>query len=121
MEERTFYRGEERTPYRGDERVPGMGESDAGGHSHSLTIANRERVHITGVIGVDSFDDEEVNLETEMGMLTIRGEELQIKQLDLEKGQFAVEGCVSALQYASPRQRSVRQTRGRSFLERLLR
>lgn len=110
---------EERTPYRMEGRSPGMGEQEAS--THSLSIANRERVQITGVLAVDSFDDEEVNLETEMGLLTIRGEELQIKQLDLDKGQFEIAGFVSALQYASPRQRSGRQPRGRSFLERLLR
>ena len=38
-----------------------------------------------------------------------------------EKGEFEIEGFVSGLQYASPRQRSGRQPRGRSFLERLLR
>jgi len=98
-----------------------MPEYETGGSSHSLTINNRERVQITGVVAVESFDDVEVNLETEMGMLTIRGEELQIKQLDLEKGQFEVEGYVSALQYATPRQRNTRQPRSRGFLERLLR
>lgn len=112
---------EERTPYRVEGRGPVIDENEAGGHSHSLTIANRERVQITGVVAVDSFDDEEVNLETEMGLLSIRGEELQIKQLDLEKGQFAVEGFINALQYAVPRQRGGRQPRNRSFLERLLR
>ena len=44
-----------------------MGEQEAS--THSLSIANRERVQITGVLAVDSFDDEEVNLETEMGLL----------------------------------------------------
>jgi len=110
---------EERTAFRTEGGSPGPAEQAANGHS--LSIANRERVQITGVVAVDSFDDEEVNLETEMGLLTIRGEELQIKQLDLEKGHFEISGFVSALQYASPRQRSVRQPRGRSFLERLLR
>lgn len=113
MEEVLQY-GVERRGSAGDDK-------EAGAHSHSLTIANRERVQITGVVAVDSFDEEEVNLETEMGLLSIRGEELQIKQLDLEKGQFAVEGFIHALQYATPRQRGARQQRGRSFLERLLR
>lgn len=112
---------EEKQPYRSDFRGPGTSEAETGGTAHALSIANREHVQISGVIAVDNFDDEEVTLETEMGMLTIRGEELHIKQLDLEKGRLEVEGYVNSLQYAAPRQRTARQGRSRSFLERLLR
>lgn len=112
---------EEKVPYRMEGRGSGTVENETGGTNHSVSVINRERVQIGGVVAVESFDDVEVNLETNMGMLTIRGEELQIKQLDLETGRFEVEGYVNGLQYAMPRQRSARQPRGRSFLERLLR
>jgi sporulation protein YabP len=88
--------------------------------SHSVQLVNREQVTITGVLNVDSFDEEEILLETELGGLTLRGEELQIRQLDLESGKFAVEGYITALIYTAPRQGGRRPTKGRSFLERLL-
>lgn len=88
--------------------------------SHSLQVVNREQVTLTGVIAVDAFDEEEILLETELGGLTLRGEGLQIRQLDLESGKFAVDGYVASLVYTAPRQGGRRSTRGRSFLERLL-
>lgn len=107
--------------YRGDARTLGMSNPETGGASHTLSITGREQVLITGVLGVDNFDDEEVTLETDLGTLTIRGEELHIKQLDLETGRFEVEGYVNALQYTQPRQRGGRTGKSRGFLERLLR
>lgn len=107
--------------YHGDARSPGVSNPETGGASHALSIVSREQVQITGVLGVDNFDDEEVTLETDLGALTIRGEELHIKQLDLETGRLEVEGYVTSLQYSQPRQRAGRPGRSRGFLERLLR
>lgn len=88
--------------------------------SHSLQVINREQVMVSGVTAVDAFDEEEILLETELGGLTLRGEELQIRQLDLESGKFAVEGYITSLIYTAPRQGGRRSPKGRSFLERLL-
>jgi sporulation protein YabP len=113
MSEQSF-RGEARTM-----GVPGA-NTTGGSPEHSLQIVNREQVTIQGVVAVESFDDEEILLETEMGTLTLRGEDLHIKQLDLEAGKFAVEGFVSACLYTTPRARGGRAPKGRGFLERLL-
>lgn len=91
-----------------------------GGGMHSVQVLNREKTVIQGVIAVEAFDEEEILLETEMGGLTLRGEELQIRQLDLESGKFAVEGLINALIYTASRQKGGRPSKGRSFLERLL-
>lgn len=88
--------------------------------SHSLQLINREQVMLTGVVAVGAFDEEEISLETELGGLTLRGEDLQIRQLDLESGKFAVEGYITSLVYTAPRQGGRRSPKGRSFLERLL-
>lgn len=95
------------------------GDPRSGQPEHTLTVINREQVVISGVHAVDSFDDQEIVLETELGTLTIRGEELHIKQLDLESGRFAVDGMVNAFSYSARATRAgVRRNRG--FLERLL-
>lgn len=93
------------------------GEPGLGG-SHLVTITNREEVLITGVLHVDSFDDRKIILDTDLGTLTVNGEDLNIKQLNLEDGNFAVEGLITSLQYAPGR--GARQ-KGQGFLERLLR
>lgn len=114
LEEKNF-RPEAR-PLSSGETVPAVGLAP-----HSLQIINREQIRIQGVIAVESFDDQEIIVETDMGTLTLRGEELHIKQLDLESGRFAVDGYISICTYSTPRQRLGRSPKGKGFLERLLR
>ncbi len=73
---------------------------------HRLTLNERRQLTMTGVSEVVSFDDTAVILRTELGMLTIQGQQLQLKTLSLEGGQVAVEGTVSALVYEEPRQKA---------------
>lgn len=100
----------------GERPVTGM----APAAEHSLSITNREQAQVHGVLAVESFDDEEIILETDLGMLTIRGEELSIKQLDLETKRFAVDGYILSCVYSAPRIRGGRPQKPRGFLERLL-
>lgn len=88
------------------------------GVEHEVMIHNREKVTIRGVLHVESFDDHEVILDTELGTMTLRGENLHIRQLDLDSGSFAVEGRVVGLQYTDGRDA---RDRGKGFLEKLLR
>jgi sporulation protein YabP len=83
---------------------------------HRLVITNRESLEVTGVAHVDSFDDEEVILETDQGLLAIRGEDLHIKNLNLEKGELAIEGLVLELVYSDDKRL---RDRGKGFFGRL--
>lgn len=83
---------------------------------HRLIITNREAMEVTGVLHVDSFDDEEVILETEQGLLAVRGEDLHIKQLNLEKGELAIEGLILELAYSDDKRF---RDRGKGLFERL--
>ena len=88
------------------------------GH-HRLVIDNRGKVEVSGVLNVDSFDDQEIILETEQGLLAMRGEELHIKHLNLEQGELQIEGFLLELAYSEERSR--RKDRGKNFFERLFR
>jgi hypothetical protein len=55
---------------------------------HKIIVDNRGRIDISGVLNVDSFDDQEIVLETEQGLLAMRGEEMHIKHLNLEQGEL---------------------------------
>lgn len=70
---------------------------------HTLTLKNREKLSMSGVTEVISFEDTVVVLETALGTLVVQGEGLQLKTLSVDGGQVAVEGTVSALSYEAPR------------------
>ena len=69
--------------------------------SHKLTLDNRKEVLLTGVKDVVSFDEKEILLQTSKGRLQIRGSQLHVKGLDLEKGEAVLAGHVGSLVYLS--------------------
>ena len=66
---------------------------------HKLTLTERKNMVMTGVTEVISFDENAVVLKTSLGLLTVHGQGLQLKNLSLEGGQVAVEGSISACVY----------------------
>jgi sporulation protein YabP len=74
-------------------------EHGKGAKHQEIRMLNRKTLEITGVSNVDSFDNEEFLLETECGFLTVRGQNLHMKNLSLEQGLVAIEGTVHSLVY----------------------
>lgn len=70
---------------------------------HKLTLNERQKLTVTGVTEVVSFEDTAVVLRTELGTLVVQGRDLQLKELSVEGGQVEVAGTVSSLQYEEPR------------------
>ena len=70
------------------------------GSAHSVAIQGRERITVAGVLDVDSFNETEIQLVTDLGMVTIIGDEMHISRLNLEDGQLIVEGHFVALEYS---------------------
>ncbi len=71
---------------------------------HNITMRNRKQLDITGVKQVESFDNEEFLLETELGFLAIRGQNLHMKNLDVDQGIVAIEGKIYDLVYLDQQQ-----------------
>ncbi|MDO4294656.1 MAG: sporulation protein YabP [bacterium] len=64
-------------------------------------MSNREKIEITGVRDVLAFDENQVILDTDMGLLTIKGKDLHVKRLTLEKGEADLDGTADSLSYSS--------------------
>jgi len=68
---------------------------------HSITLEDREKLYITGITDVDSFNDTTVIVGTQMGELVIKGEELSISSLDVENGDVTIKGLIHSMVYES--------------------
>lgn len=68
--------------------------------SHKVLISNRKSGSFSGVVDVLSFDVAEILLETELGMLLIKGHDLHVNRLSLEKGEIDIEGRIDSLTYS---------------------
>ena len=66
----------------------------------NLILENRQELSISGVIDVLSFDDQVVIVETELGLLTVKGENLRINKLSIDTSEVIVEGDISSLTYS---------------------
>lgn len=68
--------------------------------THNIIMENREKLSISGVLDVGSFNTESVALETEMGMLTVKGDGLRISKLNLENAEMIIEGDIISCIYS---------------------
>lgn len=92
-----------------------MDEKNPNWH-HQIRVVDREEMTIDGISNLGSYDEQQVVLETDQGMLVLKGEDLNVKQLNLEKGTIVVEGFLKSLEYDDSRG----QKKGTGFFSRLL-
>jgi sporulation protein YabP len=67
---------------------------------HTLSLNQRSSLAITGVVTVNSFDENIIITDTQEGILTIKGKDLHVSRLTLEKGEADIEGRIDSLVYS---------------------
>lgn len=83
--------------------------------AHVVNIDNRERISVTEVADIESFNEEIIILILKNGGLVIRGDNLHIQKLDLEEGRVLISGDIGSAVYTEKKDR---QEKG--FLKRIL-
>lgn len=68
--------------------------------NHKVVINNRKTSTVTGVVDVLSFDLGEILLETEQGMLMVKGADLHVNRLSVEKGEVDLSGNIDSIAYS---------------------
>jgi len=87
---------------------------------YKIIMTNRETALIEGVENVESFDEEEILLETKMGLLILKGRGMHVVQLNLEDGVLMVEGYCKSLEFSDEKNARGVRNKSRGFLERIL-
>ena len=82
---------------------------------HNVIMEDRKKLTVSGVSDVDSFDDSTVVIYTDMGELTVKGDNLHISGLSIETGDMSLTGNIYGLMYTDDNRR-----KGGSLLGRLL-
>ena len=72
----------------------------------NLVLENREKLNVSGVNDVLSFDDQVVIIETELGLLTVKGVNLKINKLSIDTSEVIVEGRINSLIYSESHAKS---------------
>ncbi|MBQ8549194.1 MAG: sporulation protein YabP [Lachnospiraceae bacterium] len=84
--------------------------------AHKLSLIGRKSLSLTGVKEVVSFDAKEVILETVQGVLLLRGDEMNVTRLLVEKGEVDLDGRIDSMVYT---ERGRGKNRSESFAKRL--
>ena len=69
--------------------------------SHNLSLNDRKNLSISGVKRIENFDNEEFVMETVMGLLTVKGDNLELIKLDTLQGNISIKGKIDSLEYSS--------------------
>lgn len=77
-----------------------MDEKKVNNCIQNILLESREKLTVSGVSDVLSFDDQIVIIATELGLLTIKGENLKINKLNIDTSDFILNGKVNSLSYS---------------------
>ena len=69
-------------------------------NNHRLVVNNRKTSVVTGVLDVLSFDLNEILLQTEQGMMMVKGTDMHVNRLSLEKGEVDLSGNIDSIAYS---------------------
>ena len=70
----------------------------------NIILENREKLSISGVNDVLNFDDQIVMVDTELGLLTVKGENIRITKLSLDTTEVIIEGEIASIAYSQNKQ-----------------
>ena len=85
---------------------------------HKMRMENRNKLEMTGIVDVISFDLNKVILESDCGMITIKGANLHVSRLSVEKGELDIDGTIESYAYSEVNSYA---KKGESMLGRLFR
>lgn len=86
---------------------------------HFLSISDRKNFFLQGAKDLESFDDKSIVVFTDKGVLTIKGDGLHIKSINLEEDKLEVTGNISAISYNDSKGKNAKKG-GESFLKKIL-
>ena len=81
----------------------------------NIVLENRKNLSITGVKDVLSFDDKIVIVDTMLGMLTIKGDDLRINKLSLDTTEVTIDGTISSIIYSEKQTKNSGSMLGKLF------
>jgi len=83
--------------------------------NQNIILENRKSLSISGITDVDSFDEREISLYTQLGELIIQGRELHIDSMSVETGDMTITGDIWAMIYGDKDKKGPLSALGRLF------
>lgn len=84
---------------------------------HNLILEDKNKLSISGVADVDTFDEAKIVLFTEDDTLEIEGNDLHIQKLNVSDGEMIIEGEINAIVYTG---KDGGHAKGKGLLKKLI-
>ena len=79
-------------------------------YSHGVSLVERKNLMITGVKKVENFDTEQFLIETSMGFILVKGQELELIKLDTVQGNVSIRGVINGINYLEDNAKKSKQS-----------
>lgn len=73
--------------------------------NQQLVLDNRKKLKITGVTDVESFSENAVVSQTNLGNLTVKGDNLKISKLNVDEGELVIDGDIASMEYTRKKEK----------------
>ena len=83
--------------------------------THNAILENRQKLMLSGITDVDSFNENEIYLFTQLGEMLIKGENLHINEMSVDSGELSVEGDINAIIYGDKSRKKKLSPLGKIF------
>nr|MCR5787939.1 sporulation protein YabP [Bacilli bacterium] len=67
--------------------------------TQEIKIINRNTLSITGIKKITNFDNLEFILHSVLGDILVKGKNLEVLQLDTDKGDVKIKGTINSVSY----------------------
>ena len=79
-------------------------------YSHGVSLVERKNLMITGVKKVENFDTEQFLIETSMGFILVKGQELELIKLDTVQGNVSIRGVINGINYLEKKKKKSKES-----------
>lgn len=82
-----------------------MAEEKTLSFPHNITVDERKNISVTGVTDIGGYDEQTIVAYTQLGEVTVKGEDLHIIRMSIEMGELVAEGTINSINYSEMKQR----------------
>jgi len=82
---------------------------------HEVKVIDRNLIYLSGISKIISFDSEEFLMESVMGIILLKGQDLEIVKLDTHDGKVSIKGIINSMIYDDGKKKETESFIGKIF------
>ncbi|MEI3504714.1 MAG: sporulation protein YabP [Bacilli bacterium] len=84
--------------------------------NQNIVLKDRKKLEISGIKKIESLNSEEFLIDTKLGLLFIKGQDLEMQMLDIDKGNIWISGLITVIEYVETSEKKRKLVFSKKFL-----